>query len=100
MASLARKTLALALLVLPVITLGYKPFHIPKNLFTPGLKDASLPEGVREIRTQPLDPKQNEDDDFDSNDLWSDEARHRSKRAAPSSPPLYTEVVRVESEQH
>ncbi|XP_031556882.1 uncharacterized protein LOC116293578 [Actinia tenebrosa] len=89
MASLARKALAVALLVIPVITLAYRPFHIPSNLFTPGLKDANLPEGVREISIQTSDI--NDESMLNSDELWSDRRSHRSRRAAPSSPPLYVE---------
>lgn len=88
MASLARKALAVALIVLPVITLAYRPFHIPRNLFTSGLKDSSLPDGVREISIQSSEAN----DEFMSDELWSDHPSHRSRRAAPSSPPLYVEV--------
>lgn len=88
MASLARKALALALLVFPVVTLAYRPFHIPKNLFTSGMKDASLPEGVRQISIQSSEPN----DEPMSDELWSDKPSHRSRRAVPSSPPLYVEV--------
>jgi len=87
MAVCARNVLALAFILFPAATVAYRPFDIPTNLFTPGLKDASLPEGTREISWQDSELLQNPDN-RESNS-WSDEGKHpsRTRRAVSGIPP-------------
>lgn len=105
MAVCSRSALALAIVIFPVIAIAYRPFHIPKNLFTSGMKDAHLPEGTRQISWQDSEDLQNLDlKQSSSSDLWSDEgkqfSRSRTRRAAasPSADPeiieVFCEVVR------
>jgi len=94
MAACSRTKFVFILLVFPAIALAYRPFDIPKNLFTSGIKDAHLPEGTRQISwRQPED--QGAKLKYDE-DLFSDpEDLHFSKRRVRRGASADPEVVQV-----
>lgn len=85
MAVISITNFVFTLLVFPAIASAYRPFDIPKNLFTSGLKDAHLPEGARQISW-----RQNEDQL-----QHSGEEQNFSKRRARRDASIAPEIIEV-----
>ena len=96
MAVCARFALALAFILFPGVCEAYRPFYIPKTLFTPATKDASLPEGIREIRWYgDSEEPQNLDEDKQSSNLWSEDGKYRSRSRRAVSPSPSPDLIEV-----
>lgn len=87
MASMWKLLWILALFV-PYLVEGRRPFHIPKTLFTPALRDAHLPEGAHVIFRRAEGKEPFEQDKDSGTDFVEDSFPHgeRKRRDVPTVP--------------
>ena len=83
------KLLLIVALFLPNLVQGYRPFDIPKTLFTPASKDAHLPFGAHVIRSagkELLDQDEDSGADFVQDSFLRGERKRRdAPRVVPNT---------------